>query len=313
MAHDVPSAITRRGHFSEDRRYLRARLAAVGGTVRAERAGMRKRVWAWLAASTGCVVLIAGCGGSARDVTHEATAGNASSSLGGQNAGAVGGSGNAGAGTSGAGNGAGVPSQGGAPGASICRGDFDEVAAIWADCPRTLCAGLAWAKSCDAIRQGPTTAVGICGGLNVITLDLGVHGKACYYAGGAFPSGEPKLVGASAWDDTTDFCKGTSFEIVTGSVPTDCNTNQFEMICDGTNDAQNGGAGGEAGAGGGDTAGPPGCYNFNAFSSSCEPCCPTATPDCTGKPDGYPGYSCTPSANSSCSCSCGAGNWSCGC
>lgn len=42
-------------------------------------------------------------------------------------------------------------------------------------------------------------------------------------------------------------------------------------------------------------------------------CCPDPPPDCTNKPNGYPGYPCVDPHNEYCSCSCGAGSWSCAC
>jgi hypothetical protein len=42
-------------------------------------------------------------------------------------------------------------------------------------------------------------------------------------------------------------------------------------------------------------------------------CCPDPVPDCTGKPDGYPGYHCVARDNHFCSCACNGGQWSCGC
>lgn len=42
-------------------------------------------------------------------------------------------------------------------------------------------------------------------------------------------------------------------------------------------------------------------------------CCPDPPPDCTSKPDGYPGYACVPPPASFCSCSCQGGMWQCAC
>ena len=52
---------------------------------------------------------------------------------------------------------------------------------------------------------------------------------------------------------------------------------------------------------------------MNSFSGMPEPCCPKTPPDCSTKPDGYPGYGCTPSPGSFCSCTCEGGQWLCGC
>jgi hypothetical protein len=59
--------------------------------------------------------------------------------------------------------------------------------------------------------------------------------------------------------------------------------------------------------------GDGGSLCFNAFDQMPEPCCPEATPDCTSKPDGYPGFACTPNPGSFCSCTCEQGGWLCGC
>lgn len=56
---------------------------------------------------------------------------------------------------------------------------------------------------------------------------------------------------------------------------------------------------------------PPQCWNM--FNNGTTPCCPGGSLDCTGKPDGYPGFGCTPSFNSYCSCTCFGGGAQCGC
>jgi|HubBroStandDraft_2_1064218.scaffolds.fasta_scaffold961557_1 hypothetical protein len=43
------------------------------------------------------------------------------------------------------------------------------------------------------------------------------------------------------------------------------------------------------------------------------PCCPVPAPDCSDKPDQYPGYICTPRDAPYCSCNCQQHVWSCGC
>jgi hypothetical protein len=56
----------------------------------------------------------------------------------------------------------------------------------------------------------------------------------------------------------------------------------------------------------------PQCHN--AFSGGAlTPCCASGGLDCTGKPDGYPGFGCTPSEGSFCSCTCSQGKSICGC
>jgi len=256
-------------------------------------------------AGTGCDAASAGCGGHVQGV--------------GGDAGVPGGYGNGGSEISGAGDGPTVAGRGGTGGAgAVCVAALDEVAATWGHCPPTLCAGMVWAESCDELQPYAQTSVGTCAGLTVITLELGTHGKACYYEQARATGKEPKLVGAAAWDDTPHYCDETSFRIEAGTTPAACgaHTKPGEIVCDGSAAPNNAsaGAGGEAGHESGDTppaAGPPAC--FNALSSSCEPCCVTPTPDCTGKPNGYPGYRCTPEPDSFCSCACTSEAWSCGC
>lgn len=52
----------------------------------------------------------------------------------------------------------------------------------------------------------------------------------------------------------------------------------------------------------------------NSFSGGqLTPCCPEAKLDCSGKPDGWPGFGCTPGQDSFCSCTCQGGQQVCGC
>lgn len=52
----------------------------------------------------------------------------------------------------------------------------------------------------------------------------------------------------------------------------------------------------------------------NSFSGGeLTPCCPEGQLVCAGKPDGYPGFGCTPGDGSFCSCSCYGGTSQCGC
>ncbi|HVW24923.1 MAG TPA: hypothetical protein VHC69_06105 [Polyangiaceae bacterium] len=81
----------------------------------------------------------------------------------------------------------------------------------------------------------------------------------------------------------------------------------------------NGGASGASGAAPSDAGtavdSPDGALNcIDEFSGGTPSrCCPVPPPDCTNKPDGYPGYGCTPAPRSFCSCTCEGGKWSCGC
>ncbi len=59
---------------------------------------------------------------------------------------------------------------------------------------------------------------GTCGGLGVLTFQIGASGRTCIYenaAGGA-------LIGASYTDDIKSFCNGTSFTMQGGHVPLCC-------------------------------------------------------------------------------------------
>lgn len=72
---------------------------------------------------------------------------------------------------------------------------------------------------------------------------------------------------------------------------------------------------------------PAQCLNLLYSPAKLQACCPdSAPPDCSTKPDGYPGFGCTPNcaqypdagfpcsgAGSYCTCSCQGGSWQCGC
>ena len=61
-----------------------------------------------------------------------------------------------------------------------------------------------------------------------------------------------------------------------------------------------------------DASHAPQCHN--SFSGgSLTPCCASGGLDCAGKPDGYPGFGCTPGEGSFCSCTCSQGQSLCGC
>jgi hypothetical protein len=91
-----------------------------------------------------------------------------------------------------------------------------------------------------------------------------------------------------------------------------------------------GGAGGMGGAPGErrDAQTPEGqCLNLLYQPPKYEPCCPApAPPDCSGKPEGYPGFMCVPNCEaypdasypcnaggSYCTCRCSCGKWACFC
>jgi len=273
------------------------------------------------------LLLVAACdpsivepiGGGPNDVSSSGNAGQSADFAG--RGGGLGGFGNAGSGTSGGGSveagsarGGGAGEVIGSAGAGACVGSLSEVvAAEWGDCPLLLCDALVAVEDCARVPAGALTQVAICGTLRSITVDYGTHGKTCYYPW----AGDSKLVGAAAWDDTPRYCDGTSFRIVAGKIAGDClNRNESATVCDHLSSSGGAGGGGGLGSGGAvPNAAPATCQN--AFSNSCEPCCPTEAPDCTGKPNGYPGYGhdygCTQSPNSYCSCGCLSEQWICGC
>jgi hypothetical protein len=205
----------------------------------------------------------------------------------------------------------GAPSAvGGAPstmtpsaGGGSCVGTLDEVRTIWTvDCPSTYCEAAQWAN-CSSVAQGSRIYVsGTCGGLRVVGLNWGTHAKNCYYG-----YSTNALVAADASDDVPTYCNRTSRRIATSVAPeAGCAASITPQPCPTSGNL------GTAGAGPGPAATPPAnCYN--QFSATCMPCCPETPPDCTGKPDGSPGYSCTQGATSYCACQCLGEEWICGC
>jgi hypothetical protein len=126
-----------------------------------------------------------------------------------------------------------------------------------------------------------------------VTWSSETGGLICDYSDNAW-------VAVHQYSHTAAFCDGTSTDIRAGEALTDCPTPNLE-VCSGF-DPPTGGETGEGGA-------PPEipraeCYSD--FDGGCGPCCPDTPPDCTGKPEGYPGYACT---KGFCVCSCGGGEW----
>ena len=127
--------------------------------------------------------------------------------------------------------------------------------------------------------------------------------KECYYrASDPFNGSGSFLVGAQAWDDQAGFCGGAATQISGGQLSEHCTDQGESVLCDLEHPAQSPV----------DDGTPPRAC-FDKLSNSCAPCCPATPPDCTGKPDGYPGYECSPAPNSFCSCSCRQEQWVCGC
>ena len=195
--------------------------------------------------------------------------------------------------------------NGGAPAGAggECMGTLDEASKAWGfSCPASFCDATSTA-ACSALPGGiARTSQMYCLEMNVITFDVSrTQGKSCYYGNNGV------LAGAAAWDSSKSYCHGTASRITSLSLE-GCENAQSTSICDSAN------AGGSSG--GGPTDAGPLC--FNLLNSSCTPCCPNTKPDCTGKPDGYPGYACTPSPSSAegsayCSCLCASGMWQCAC
>jgi len=254
---------------------------------------MVDRLWT-RAASLACVAVALSCGGKA--------ASDATGSTGGAS-GNAGANGNAGAGSAGAGAG-GMASNN-------CTGPLDAVADIGdVTCPATLCAANALAATCGSLPPGIITSrATACGSLQGITLSLSpTRSKSCYYDTSQ-PLNSAPLVGASASTDDNSYCGLSSKQISAGTLPDNCAGAPVSTLCDLT-----GSVDGDGAPDGGAEAPPSAC--FNEFDHACSPCCPATPPDCTGKPDGYPGYSCTPapgSGNTFCACACGGGSWQCGC
>jgi hypothetical protein len=277
---------------------------------------MSNRIQAWVIASATVIALSIGCGRTEQD---EPVGENAGTS-GGERSGMPGGGGSGGRAPGQAGKGAapaiqpGSGETGGDEGA--CTGDLNSVAAAWwTTCPPTLSAAKAWAESCPALQPRPVTSITTCGLRVTITLDYGTHGKECYYDVVPPCNGEARLAGAEAWDDVLTYCNGTANKITAGSTSLRCagDAKQSRDVCVGASPVEE--AGGAAGAGGEqpvpEEPALTACYD--AFGNSCQPCCPATTPECADKPDGYPGYACTPAPQSFCSCSCNGGQWTCGC
>ena len=136
--------------------------------------------------------------------------------------------------------------------------------------------------------------------------------KLCYYGSEPYYA-DAALIGAEVWDEAAEFCGGRTNHIQAGHVRKACSEEDkwspTVTLCD--------------------LAGPeqhapddnlPARACFNKFSRSCQPCCAETSPNCSDKPDGYPGYDCTPvvppeseDTGDWCSCSCSQAEWTCGC
>ena len=193
-------------------------------------------------------------------------------------------------------------------------GTLAEVADAWGfSCPRELCDGNVLASDCSALPAGAIkTSLTRCFGYNAVSFEVSpTRRKVCYY-GRVVQDGVSLLTvtGAAVWDDEGGFCGGTATQIKAGQPePKEldgCDGNpQVTTLCDLVHPEQSQKDDGTP---------PHACYN--QFSHSCEVCCPETAPDCSDKPDNYPGYTCTPDdpGNASyCACDCERGEWVCGC
>jgi hypothetical protein len=209
------------------------------------------------------------------------------------------------------------PSTGtGAAPAAKCTGSFDAVNALWGfECPPFMCDRDFMAGDCRTLPPNVTrrTTWSQMGKLFEFEFS-GTHGRGCIYS-------EDRLMAVTAWDDVPTYCNGTSRTIVANarepkSGDTDWSDTSWRdkatpQICERTISNHDGDAGSASTETGLPAVPPATC--FNRFGRSCEPCCPTPAPDCSGQADGYPGYACTSTANPYCSCSCYGGKWQCLC
>ncbi len=271
--------------------------------------GMTNRFWGMLAG--GLVLGAAACGGRAEAISG----GSAGSSGHGGLSGGTGG--NAGTGISVAI--AGYPSAGsgstgggglGSGGSDGCMGSLDMASqTLGTTCPSNLCPALASATAaCDSPLGASSTTEQACGSLHAVTTDTSAGNiKTCVYSSDVL-IGDAKLVGAFASGAGFNFCNGTSSTISAGQLLADCVAGPIEVLCSqALLDA-------ESGAGGATDSQTPAATCFNG--ETCTPCCPTTPPDCMGKPDGYPGYSCSEGDGddgSLCVCACATGKWQCAC
>ncbi|HEY5372788.1 MAG TPA: hypothetical protein VIK01_03840 [Polyangiaceae bacterium] len=225
--------------------------------------------------------------------------------------------GDPGAGAPGQGGGSatgGLPATGGAPPAvggapqpaagapnDNCLGALDELNALEGpECPAVYCAASDWATDCTALSGAIVRSTGNqCEEAKSIELTF-VNGdvKICYYPeSGVLHPTDPRLGAVAIVSQARKFCDGTATKIATSSAPTSC-SDQAVVLCDASTSDPN--------------APTRAASCFDAFSGSCGVCCPSPTPDCSDKPDGY-GGGCVAAEESFCSCFCQSGKWSCAC
>ena len=204
-------------------------------------------------------------------------------------------------------------STGGAP-PSSCTDTLEGARhSSFIDCPATLCEARTLALSCA--NQTLSNYIGSCEGctrnndcFDVVAFDWGTHTQYCHYPRDGYDR-LTNLIGVTLEDDVPSYCSGTSRSIKGGTAPATCDLNSATRIdCSGSNSGGTGGSGATGDAG---VAPPNNCYNN--FMGMCTPCCPGGDLDCTGKPEGYPGYQCTPTSRDYCMCYCTEGQMRCIC
>lgn len=263
---------------------------------------------------------VAGMGGSSVLPDHAAQGGSGSTMA---SAGGVApGDGSAGLGSPGA--------QAGGPAGASCTGSLAAVnRALEPTCPVSLCEARAWAAtSCSSPSGVLGASEQYCADRKTISFDLGDGvTKTCVYTTKALtaPNGgiiinigsaaaDGDLVGVLVTDVRERFCEGASKTISAGELPATVCTNSLRPSCQrATNSGDAGASNGDAGASNSGAPEEPVRACFDNLSGTCQPCCPASPPDCSDKPDGYPGYGCSPSWGSYCSCSCNRGQWICPC
>lgn len=278
---------------------------------------MTNRFWGMLA---GALVLgAAGCSGRALETTGGAAGTSGHEGLIGGSSGSVGTGGSSGtspiatAGYPGAGStSTGVAGGLGSGGSDGCVDSLDMVSqALGTTCPSNLCPALASATSaCDSPLGASSTTEQTCGSLHAVTTNTSSGEiKTCVYSSDVLV-GDARLVGAFASGANGAFCNGTSSTISAGQLLAGCVAGPIVLVCSQPE------LGVEGGAGGATDPQRPAATCFDSWANTCAPCCPATAPDCTGKPDGYPGYSCSQgdgNDQSECTCACAAGMWQCVC
>lgn len=196
--------------------------------------------------------------------------------------------------------------------AGWCELSLQEVSMFRPTCPATYCEARALERTeCASSYRWVTDSN--CDDWREVRIVPGApYIKSCVYHAN-------ELVGATLRNDTPPVTGCAAYAVVGGQWSPNCSQWTTATIC---NNWSTGSAGASGSAGAADIRQLPdaNCYNHWAFD--CAPCCAATPPDCSDKPDGYPGYKCTVAAGSSggnsisaydCDCDCRSGLWSCEC